>query len=143
MIHCAGIIVFHQNKVVVVSTARGNHGFPKGKRHSSETLLETAWRELQEETGLTPQQVKLIPDVFVDEQKPDKQNVSVRYFVGTLQANIEPGLTHDPTELASVQWIPIEKACQMLTQVRKQILEKAHSLLEKANLLLEVCFCKA
>jgi 8-oxo-dGTP pyrophosphatase MutT (NUDIX family) len=125
MINCAGIIVFHQNNTVIVSTARGNHGFPKGKRHSSETLLETAWRELQEETGLSQRDVTLIPDVFVDEQKPDKKNVSVRYFVGILKEDETPVLTHDPTELASVQWVDVEKAGQILTGVRKQILEHA------------------
>ena len=125
MIHCAGIIVFHQDNTVIVSTARGNHGFPKGKRHSSESLLETAWRELTEETGLTHDQVTIIPNVFVDEQKPDKKNVSVRYFVGMLQQDVKPSLIFDSKELATVQWLPIDVASQMLTVVRRQILHEA------------------
>lgn len=125
MIHCAGIIVFHQDSTVIVSTARGNHGFPKGKRQSSESLLETAWRELTEETGLTQDRVTLISNVFVDEQKPDKKNVSVRYFVGMVQQDVKPSLIFDPKELATVQWIPMDVASQMLTLVRRQILHKA------------------
>jgi len=29
---CAGIIVFDSDKTILVSTNRGNHSFPKGKR---------------------------------------------------------------------------------------------------------------
>ena len=48
---CAGIIVFDNDKTILVQTKAGRFSFPKGKRNKSESELETAWRELQEETG--------------------------------------------------------------------------------------------
>lgn len=48
-----GIILNPRNEVLLVNEGDGFWGFPKGRAEQGETLLETAIREIAEETGLT------------------------------------------------------------------------------------------
>lgn len=122
--HCAGIIVFWKNKTVLVSTQRGNMSFPKGKRKKGETSIETAWRELEEETGLGKSEVELINEEPIDEITP-KGNVSVRYFVGYLK-EMPKTLSFDPDELAEVKFYDVEIDFEKLKNNRKEILALAY-----------------
>ncbi|XWV25157.1 NUDIX hydrolase [Tupanvirus deep ocean] len=124
--HCAGIIVFKGEETVLVSTDRGNLSFPKGKRNKGETDIQTAWRETNEETGLTQDQIKLLDGVYFDEYTR-KGNLSVRYFVGVLVKEHQK-FKFDPTELANVAWYSVENACsfEKLKKERREILEKAY-----------------
>lgn len=65
----AGVIVFHRAEqgcrfLLVLSrlTKRPLWEFPKGGVDEGESLAEAAMRELREETGLRPSDVRLIPD---------------------------------------------------------------------------------
>ena len=54
-LNCAGVIVISQNKyVLMVKTHKNHYSYPKGKRNKkeNETTIETAKRELEEETGI-------------------------------------------------------------------------------------------
>lgn len=57
------------NILVVARKDNPDHfGLPGGKREGSEDLIQTAIRECQEETGLTPYNLKLLYDrVFITE----------------------------------------------------------------------------
>jgi 8-oxo-dGTP pyrophosphatase MutT (NUDIX family) len=57
--HSAGAVVFTREAgeprfVIVESLSSGVHGFPTGRMEEGETDLETALREVREETGLEP-----------------------------------------------------------------------------------------
>lgn len=119
MFPCAGIIVFDGDNTILVSTNRGNHSFPKGKREKWESYIDTAWRELKEETGLTQEHVKLLDDTYIDEFS-EKGNPSVRYFTGQLIIPIET-FTFDKGELETVKWVNINDAytIEKLSERRK------------------------
>lgn len=123
---CAGIIVFDKDNTVLVNTEKGNYSFPKGKREKGETSLETAWRELQEETGLTKDYVKLIDDFCLDEQSRNG-NLSIRYYVGHLTKPYNT-FTFDKNELENVQWITVDNALKLekFVDKRKEILKQAY-----------------
>ena len=147
---CAGIIVFLGNKTILVATSYGNHSFPKGKRHKNETHLECAWRELQEETGLSKDNITLIGDQFDKDnnfyldERAAKGNLSVRYYVGILTTEINeftlspeeqvklgaliPSFTFDSKELEKVGWFTIDEALaiEKFKPERKEILKLAH-----------------
>lgn len=126
---CAGIIVFHNDQTIIVSTERGNHSFPKGKMNVDESDIQAAWRELNEETGLTSTQVELIEGVSFDEMS-DKGNPSIRYFVGRLRPSTSRRqFAFDSTELAKVEWVDVDVARHLpkLKTVRQQILGQAYS----------------
>jgi len=126
MIPCAGIIVFDNDNTILVSTSCGNHSFPKGKRNKGESYIDTAWRELKEETGLTQEHVKILDNIYIDEVS-QKGNPSVRYFIGQLITPIEI-FTFDKEELQNVRWVNINDAYKIekFNQRRKEILRKAY-----------------
>lgn len=130
---CAGIIVINVDETVLVSTQNGNYSFPKGKRNKNETSLETAWRELGEETGLEKKHVKLIDDFTIDELS-DKGNIAIRYYVGILTETLLE-LKFDPTELQKSEWIKIPDAyiLEKFKNRRKEILKQAHEKIMVVN----------
>ena len=47
-----GCIIINKNKVLLIKQTKGHWGFPKGHVEKDETEIETAIREVKEETGL-------------------------------------------------------------------------------------------
>ena len=47
-----GAVVFDEDKVLVIQQVKGHWGFPKGHVEPGETEVETAKREIKEETNL-------------------------------------------------------------------------------------------
>ncbi len=123
---CAGIIVFKGDKTILVSTHNNNYSFPKGKRNKGESTIDTAWRELNEETGLTNNDVELINDFTINEIS-DNGNISITYFVGKLIKDINI-FTFDKNELQNVELFNITDACKLkkLKLKRKEILTQAY-----------------
>ncbi len=132
---CAGIIVIDRDETILVSTKNNNYSFPKGKRHKKETSIDTAWRELMEETGLTKTNLEIIDDFTIDEYS-NRGNIAIRYYVGKLI--IKPTeLTFDANELHTSKWIKITDAYNLekFKNNRKEILKQAHDKLLIPKLL--------
>lgn len=131
---CCGIIVFDQDLTILVKTQHGNFSFPKGKRKKRENDLETAWRELEEETGLTSDNVELLHNFYIDECS-SKGNITTRYFVGYIKKTAER-ISFNPNELAGVIWFNIQDAIKLekLKYVRKNVLADAHKEFIKCTL---------
>ena len=57
--YSCGAILFcydeNVRKYVLVQEASGSYGFPKGHKENDETDIETAKREIFEETGIVPE----------------------------------------------------------------------------------------
>ena len=47
-----GAVIFDGDKVLVIQQVKGHWGFPKGHVENGETEIETALREIKEETNL-------------------------------------------------------------------------------------------
>lgn len=55
---CGAVLFCHEDntrKYVLVKEASGSYGFPKGHKENNETDIQTAQREIYEETGIKPQ----------------------------------------------------------------------------------------
>lgn len=114
-IACAGIIVLSQNDnnyETIVVKSKTNYGFPKGKREKGETLMQTAFRELFEETGVSNKNIELFQNVSFDEESI-KGNVCVRYFVARFIGN-KTDLIFDKDELTEVKWMNVCDAYKIL-----------------------------
>lgn len=135
-VRCAGIIVFSGTQTILTKKRNSRSlSFPKGKLESNESVIEGAWRELLEETGLTPQEVELIPRVHVDEVTKSGRPW-IRYFIGRLKSDSTcPKLTFDPKELSRVKWYGIRVALRRrkLKDKRKRLLEAAYAIHREKN----------
>lgn len=117
-----GIVVFKDNKVLLVHHNLGHWGFPKGHVELDETDEETAMREVFEETGISAS----IIDGFKEKiTYSPKENVEkdVYFFVGEPNDdNVIPQLT----EVSEAKFVDIDKSLELITHIdEKNILEKA------------------
>lgn len=102
---CGGIII-KDDKVLMVNQVKGFTGFPKGHVEENETEIETAIREIKEETNIDVElyenkkyKVKYRPNPSTDKE--------VIYFIGKVKndENIKP----QETEVTSVIWVNIDE----------------------------------
>jgi 8-oxo-dGTP pyrophosphatase MutT (NUDIX family) len=117
--------------VLVILHAKGNHwGFPKGKPDPGEQSLQTACRELKEETGLDMVRV-LSEEPLIEHYhftcRQQRLSKSVYYFPSIVQG----ALTLQEEEVREAKWLPIKEAQQQLTfQEAKNILLRCDSFLD-------------
>ncbi len=92
------------NNVLVVRGRRtGKWSFPKGHMESTETSLDCALRELEEETGIN----------LRDEKPIRLQRLSVgNYFFFELDDEPTPCI-RDSAEVEEAEWIPVDRLVHM------------------------------
>lgn len=135
MIHekSCGAIVYRKShgniEILLIKHINSGHwSFPKGHMEGSETEVETALREIKEETNL---------DVIIDptfretvsySPKKDTQKVVV-YFLAKAK-NFE--FTPQAEEIAEIRWVDIGHALSVLTYENdKTIVNKAKSAIKE------------
>lgn len=110
-----------------------NWSFPKGGVEEGETPMETAMRELEEETGITS--IEILDCPMIDEvyhYESDGKNVSRvnKYFVGIVKSKdvkIQEG------EIYEYKWATYEEAKNTFVfkkETRTMVLEQAQKYLE-------------
>lgn len=114
-----GVVPVHldgEPHYLLVRHRKGHWAFPKGHPHPGETEIETAARELKEETGLGP--VAFEPGFSVTEKYLVRTGPgapypkAVTYFLGIVR-----GREARPAEeeIAELEWLPYEEALRTLT----------------------------
>uniref|UniRef100_A0A6C0E8R5 Nudix hydrolase domain-containing protein n=1 Tax=viral metagenome TaxID=1070528 RepID=A0A6C0E8R5_9ZZZZ len=125
--YCGGVILFNSDrtKVLIVETHSSSVGFTKGKREPGETLLDTAHREVKEESGYDPDDY--LHDMTVIGEKKSAKIHSIYFFIGTLKTKEleNKPLVFDKNELKRVCWITIDQALQKLSPRKLDILNAA------------------
>ena len=108
---CGAVVINNKNEVLLVRHNAGHISFPKGHMEKGETEIETAYREVLEETGI---KINIDDNVrFVNTYSP-KENVikDVVFFKGKpISNNIEAQLE----EVSEVFFIGVEKAFDLIT----------------------------
>ena len=130
-INCCGIIVFYDDLTILVKNEKNFYSFPKGKREKGETDLETAYRELKEETGIKENEIELINNKYIDEISKDSKYISVRYFIGILK-NQKKLEFEDPEELLEASYKTIDDVLSIsddnIKKRRKEIIVEANDI---------------
>jgi 8-oxo-dGTP pyrophosphatase MutT (NUDIX family) len=112
---CGAIVYrrFHGNiEILLIKHVNSGHwSFPKGHVEGDETELETAKREIKEETGL---------DVIIDQTfretvsyspRRDTQKIVVYFLALARNYDFVP----QEEEIAEIRWVDIVRAARMLT----------------------------
>ncbi len=113
-----GIVPVKQRKgqwdVLLVKHEAGHWAFPKGHPDEGETPLQTAERELKEETGLSIK--SLVSKATLKERyyfTHERQLIdkTVEYFVAEVTGDLIPQLE----EISELKWFTVEEAMQQAT----------------------------
>lgn len=138
----AGVVVFRRAEagcqfLLLRSrrTRRPLWEFPKGGVNAGETLLQAALRELREETGLTPEEIRLVPafrhrETYRFDLDEGARRTTVRkqvtYFLAeTSRAEI----VLSPAETSAYAWLSLETAMRRVRYTgRRRMLEEAAAL---------------
>lgn len=123
-----GIVVFNNQKVLVIHQNIGHWGLPKGHVEIGETEEETAIREVLEETSI---KANIIPGFRKMITYQVRENIikDVVYFVGTTD-NINT--INQESEVSEVRWMNFNDALSIITyQDDKKVLEEAISFYNK------------
>lgn len=125
-----GIVVFDNNKVLLIKHNGGHISFPKGHVENNETEKETAIREVKEETGI---EAKILSDkTFTNTYSPKEGYMKdVYYFIGKkIGGELKPQLE----EVSICDFFDIDDALNTLTyEIDKNILKNAIKLYEEIS----------
>lgn len=106
-----GVIVFKDNKVLLVRHNLGRYGLPKGHVEENETEKETALREVKEETNVDTKIIDGFREVITYSPKENVMK-DVVFFIGTCN-NYE--LKVQESEVSEAIFVDIEKAIDTIT----------------------------
>lgn len=118
-------------QVLLILHSKGNHwGFPKGKASAGETPLESATRELREETGLTIETI--LSEVPITEQyqfrhRGERFLKIVHYFPALVKGDLKLQVE----EVRDAKWLPLREAeLQLSFREARQILKSCLPFIE-------------
>ena len=123
-----GAIIIDNEKVLVIQQVAGHWGFPKGHVEEGETEVETAKREIKEETNLD---VEINENYRYTEKYSPAEGIEkeVVYFVAK---KIGGEIKVQEEEVKNVEWLTYKNAVERLTYKNsKQLLEKVWKDLNK------------
>ncbi|CAM0117098.1 NUDIX domain-containing protein [Rhabdochlamydiaceae symbiont of Dictyostelium giganteum] len=113
-----GIIPLHLSEegwktLIICHTLGGHWAFPKGRQEVGEMALETARRELFEETGLSIETV-LSQDSFIEQYELIRDTrvlKTVHYFPAVVKGELKL----QEEEVSHAKWVLLKEAPQLLT----------------------------
>ena len=120
-----GCIIINDDKVLLIKQTKGHWGFPKGHVEKDETEIETASREVNEETNL---------DVEIDASKRytmkyTTDNGKIKEVVLFIAKCIGGEIKAQECEIDDIMWLDFDKAVEMITydntrELFREILKK-------------------
>lgn len=129
---CGAIVYrrFHGNvEILLIKHVNSGHwSFPKGHVEGNETELETARREIKEETGLDVILDQTFRETVSYSPKRDTQKVVVYFLALARNYDFVP----QEEEIAEIRWVDIVRATRMLTYENdKTIVNKARAAIKQ------------
>jgi bis(5'-nucleosidyl)-tetraphosphatase len=111
-----GAVVYHNDlgrlRFVVIRQRNGRHyGFPKGHMENGETELQTAYREIKEETGL---EVRIIPNARAETTYSPRFMVRKKVIYFLAEAEHENAVAQ-PEEVSDIMWLDEDDVMKTLT----------------------------
>ena len=129
---CGAIVYrrFHGNiEILLIKHVNSGHwSFPKGHVEGDETELETARREIKEETGLDVILDQTFRETVSYSPRRDTQKIVVYFLALARNYDFVP----QEEEIAEIRWVDIVRAARMLTYENdKTIVSKARAAIKQ------------
>lgn len=135
---CFGIVPIFTNETdslfLLIQHQAGHWGFPKGHANPGESAIETAKRELEEETGIRDCEVLEEPSFvehysFVKEGEPIEKTVTYFLaFVNSMEVQLQV------EEIQNSAWSSFEEAVKLITfDANRQVLREVKAYLDGRN----------
>jgi len=127
---CGCIVINDKNEVLLIHHNAGHWDFPKGHVEEKKTEIQTAIREVKEETNI---------DVEVNEKfryttKYSPKEDVMKEVVYFLAKNISDNKEAQLEEVSEVKWVNFEEALETITyDTSKEILMKLRKDLEEVK----------
>ncbi len=130
---CGAIVFrkFHGNtELLLIKHANGGHwSFPKGHVEEAETEVQTAVREVKEETGI---------DIMIDDSfretvlySPKKDTMKQVVYFLAFAKTYKP--TPQPEEISQIRWVEINHAYQILSYDNdRQLVNKVKAMIKSS-----------
>ena len=118
---CGCIVINEKNEVLLVHHNKGHWDFPKGHVEVGETEIQTAIREVKEETNID---VEVNENYRYTTEYSPEENVmkEVVYF---LAKNVSDNRNAQLEEVNAVEWVKLDEAVEKITyNTSKEILIK-------------------
>lgn len=100
-------------EVLLIQHHAGHWGFPKGHPNLKETHLESAQRELLEETGLEISHL-ISNEPFVDIYRFTRKGKPVTKQVSYFVAQVKGNLMLQPEEIKAAKWMPLMEVSRFI-----------------------------
>ena len=110
----AGGIIVRNGKIVVVTQLGNTYSYPKGHVNDGENILDAAYREIYEETGLKNVDLKFIKELGAVKRRVGDtgNNKSIRLFLfTTTKEKLQPMDKDNPEAI----WVKIDDVAKHLT----------------------------
>lgn len=117
---CGAIIINKEDKILTIKHNKGHWAFPKGHVEQGETEVETALREIKEETNLTADIIDNIKEVSTYSPKEEILK-DVVYFLGLSNTT---DVKLQETEVYEYKWLTYEECLDILTHENDKIILK-------------------
>ena len=132
--HSYGVVPYREEGgrvlFLLVLHHAGHWAFPKGHGEGSESELETARREFEEETGVKDYEIENIAftERYMVPRRPPIQK-TVKYFLGRVR---DPHFKIQVEEIADAAWLAFDEAMAKMTfEEGRKILIQAKSHFDK------------
>ena len=104
-ISCGAVVINEKNEILLVKTVKGYYGFPKGHMEKGETKLETAIREVKEETNI---------DIEIVDSKEfllsyEMDNGVFKDVVLFLAKPVTKEVKRQEKEISDIKWVYIDR----------------------------------
>ena len=123
-----GAVVIDRDRVLIIKQTAGHTSFPKGHVEPGETEIETAKREILEETGL---EVEIDDRFRMTETYSPKAGV-MKDVIFFLARPVGGELHAQETEVESIRWLSFDAARRAITYAgARKILDAAVKFIEQ------------
>lgn len=114
VISCMGLVLSNNNRVVVLQNREGCWVFPKGHLEENETFVDTAIREVNEESGITLNKNDFLLQIYEYKYYTIKENATKTIKVMLFKVGNEDDIVCEKPTFLSGEWMEYDKAIELL-----------------------------